>query len=306
MPRARAAWDFLRERYRGRASDLDSSLALDLGLDSLEWMSLSIEIERRFSVSLPEDALTRFDRVRDLVHALAESRGEGVAFDRAAEIARWLGPPSVFGSAVARSIFGANRALMHALFRLRVAGLERLPDAGPFVIVANHRSDLDPLVVAGALSTRLRARTRWGGEVSRLFRSNLSRWLCRQLRIFPVDESQPTRTLALARAVLERGEGLVWFPEAWRSPDGELQRFLPGIGRILEDRALPVVPARLFGTFEAMPRTQRWPRLVRLRLRFGEPLLPAELERMGQGPDAASRIADALQHQVAELSDVAP
>jgi long-chain acyl-CoA synthetase len=106
--------------------------------------------------------------------------------------------------------------------------------------------------------------------------------------------------------VLERGEGLVWFPEAWRSPDGELQRFLPGIGRILEDRALPVVPARLFGTFEAMPRTQRWPRLVRLRLRFGEPLLPAELERMGQGPDAASRIADALQHQVAELSDVAP
>jgi long-chain acyl-CoA synthetase len=304
-PRARAAWDFLRERYPGRASDLDASLALDLGLDSLEWMSLSIEIERRFSVSLPEDALTRFDRARDLVRALAEPRGEGVAFDRAAEIERWLGPPSVFGSAVARSILGANQALMQVFFGLRVAGLEHLPDAGPFVIAANHRSDLDPLVVAAALSTRLRARTRWGGEVSRLFRSSLSRWLCRQLRIFPVDERQPARTLALARAVLDRGEGLVWFPEAWRSPDGELQRFLPGIGRILEDRTLPVLPARLFGTFEAMPRAQRWPRLVRLRLRFGKPLQPAELERMGEGPDAASRIADALQRRVADLGDVA-
>ena len=304
-PRARAAWDFLRERYLGRASDLDSSLALDLGLDSLEWMSLSIEIERRFAVSLPEDALVRFDRVRDLVRALAEARGGGLAFDRATEIERWLAPPSILGSAVARSILGANHTLMHAFFRLRVAGLEHLPDAGPFVIVANHRSDLDPLVVAAALSARLRARTRWGGEVSRLFRSGLSRWLCRQLRIFPVDERQPSRTLALACAVLERGEALVWFPEAWRSPDGELQRFLPGIGRILENRTLPVVPARLFGTFEAMPRAHRWPRLVRLRIRFGEPLPPAELERMGKGPDVASRIADALQHRVAELGDIA-
>jgi long-chain acyl-CoA synthetase len=305
MPRARAAWDFLRERYPGRASDLDSSLALDLGLDSLEWMSLSIEIERRFAVSLPEDALTRFDRVRDLVLALAEARGGAAAFDLTTEVERWLGRPGIFGSIVAGVMLGTNRALMQVLFRLRVAGLEHLPDAGPFVIVANHRSDLDPLVVAATLSTRLRARTRWGGEVSRLFRSSLSRWLCRQLRIFPVDERQPSRTLALACAVLERGEGLVWFPEAWRSPDGELQRFLPGIGRILENRTLPVVPARLFGTFEAMPRAQRWPRLVRLRLRFGEPLLPVELERMGRGPDAASRIADALQHRVAELGDVA-
>jgi long-chain acyl-CoA synthetase len=306
MPRAQAALDFLRERYPGRASDLDSSLALDLGLDSLEWMSLSIEIERRFAVSLPEDALTRFDCVRDLVRALAEAPGQPVAFDRAAEIKRWLTPPSILGSAVARAVLGANQALMRIFFGLRVAGLEHLPDAGPFVIVANHRSDLDPLVIAAALSTRLRARTRWGGEVSRLFRSRLSRWLCRQLRVFPVDERQPARTLALARAVLERGEGLVWFPEAWRSPDGELQRFLPGIGLILQDRTLPVLPVRLFGTFEAMPRAHRWPRLVRLRLRLGEPLLPAELERMGQGPDAASRIADALQRRVAELSDAEP
>jgi long-chain acyl-CoA synthetase len=266
-------------------------------------MSLSLEIERRFGVALPEEALASLDRVGDLIRRVSDTTAAEPAFDAAAEIERWLGSHSAVGRAVARLLHGLNRTLLRTAFRLRLAGLEHLPNSGPFVIVANHCSDLDPLVLAAALPPRLRARVRWGGETSRLFRASLSRWLCRQLRIFPVDERRPGRTLALAAAVLGRGEGLVWFPESWRSPDGRLQRFLPGIGRLLEGGAVPAVPARLFGTFEAMPRGRRWPRLVALRLRFGPPLEPAALERMGQGSDAASRIADGLRLAVERLED---
>ncbi|MFZ5791006.1 MAG: AMP-binding protein [Pseudomonadota bacterium] len=301
MPRARALWAFLRERYPNRLTDLDSSLALDVGLDSLEWMSLSLEIERRFAVSLPEEALAELDRVRDLIRRVGEWTGTEPAFDAAAEIGRWLRLPSLFGGVVAWLAHGANRALLKVGFRLRVSGLEHLPASGPFVIVANHCSDLDPLVVAAALPPRLRSQVHWGGETSRLFRTSFSRWLCRQLRIFPVDERRPGLTLTLASAVLERSEGLVWFPEAWRSPDGRLQRFLPGIGRLLAPGTVPAIPARLFGTFEAMPRTRRWPRLKPVLLRFGPPLAPRELERMGQGSDAESRIADGLHHAVERL-----
>lgn len=302
MPRARALWDLLRERYPNRLTELDSSLALDVGLDSLEWISLSLEIERRFAVSLPEEALAGLDRVRDLIRRVSECAGTEPAFDAAAEIGRWLRRPSPFGRVVAWLAHGTNRALLKVGFRLRVSGLEHLPASGPFVIVANHCSDLDPLVVAAALPSRFRPRIHWGGETSRLFRTSLSRWLCRQLRIFPVDERRPGLTLALASAVLERGEGLVWFPEAWRSPDGRLQRFLPGIGRLLAPGAVPAIPTRLFGTFEAMPRTRRWPHLKPVRLRFGPPVAPSELERMGQGSDAESRIADGLRHAVERLA----
>lgn len=302
-PKARALWELLRERYPNRPTDLDSSLALDVGLDSLEWMSLSLEIERRLAVSLPEEALAGLDRVRDLIHRISEPVGAEPAFDAAAEIARWLRPPSLPGRVVAGVIHTANRALMHAGFRLRVSGLEHLPTAGPFVIVANHCSDLDPLAVAAALPPRLRSQVRWAGETSRLFRTSFSRWLCRQLRIFPVDERRPGRTLMLAGAVLERGDGLVWFPEAWRSPDGRLQRFLPGIARLLAPGTAPAIPARLFGTFESMPRTRRWPRFEPVRLRFGPPLAAGEAERMGQGSDAENRIADGLRRAVERLED---
>ena len=57
--------------------------------------------------------------------------------------------------------------------------------------------------------------------------------LARALRVFPVDERAPATTLAYGEAVLRRGNALVWFPESWRSPDGELQAFLPGIGHLL-------------------------------------------------------------------------
>ena len=50
--------------------------------------------------------------------------------------------------------------------------------------------------------------------------------------MFPVAQGAPGEGLAIARAALNSGEILVWFPEGWRSPDGEMQRFLPGIGHI--------------------------------------------------------------------------
>lgn len=299
-PRARAVWDLLQERYREAGIDFDSSLALDLGLDSLEWMTLALEIERRLSIALPEVAVTDLDRVRDLVRLAADAES-APAREPAASPEDWLRPPSRVGRLLARSLHGLNRWLMRSVFRLRVAGLEHLPATGPFVIVANHCSDLDPLVVAAALPPELRQRVHWGGEVSRLFAGAPTRWVSRQLGIFPVDERQPSRTLTLARSVLARADGLVWFPEAWRSPDGEIQRFLPGIGHLLADRPVPAIPVRLFGTFEAMPRGRRWPRPSPLRLRVGAPV---DIPPPGPEPEAAEHVATRLREAVAALEDV--
>jgi 1-acyl-sn-glycerol-3-phosphate acyltransferase len=120
------------------------------------------------------------------------------------------------------------------------------------------------------------------------------------VQIFPVDERHPRAAIDLARKVLERGDGLGWFPESWRSATGELQDFLPGIGMVLEgnDR-VAVIPAGILGTFEIMPRTARWPRLGKVRIRFGPPVRSAELRAEGTGGTDAERIADALRRRVA-------
>ena len=69
----------------------------------------------------------------------------------------------------------------------------------------------------------------------------------------------PGAALETAHRVLQAGNILVWFPEGWRSPDGRLQQFLPGIGQLLLRSGAPAVPAYIGGTFAALPRDQCFP-----------------------------------------------
>ena len=98
-------------------------------------------------------------------------------------------------------------------------------------------------------------------RAERLFNTRLKR-RCVASRISSRSMSERPRDIGHGRQSPERGHSLVWFPESWRSPDGKLQRFLPGVGHLLE-HPVPVIPAYIEGTFEAMPRDRSWPRRFR-------------------------------------------
>src|SRR5581483_10630767 len=114
---------------------------------------------------------------------------------------------------------------------------------GAWILVANHGSDLDPLFIAAAIGHSSLRRLYWSGDATRLFSRPWLFPLLRAVHIFPVDDRAPSRALALAETVLRRGDRLAWFPEGWRSPDGRLQRFFPGIGELLIRAPVPVLPA---------------------------------------------------------------
>jgi long-chain acyl-CoA synthetase len=106
--------------------------------------------------------------------------------------------------------------------------------------------------------------------------------------------------------VLQRGDALIWFPEAWRSPTGALQPFLPGIGSLVERSGATALPAYIDGAFEAMPRWARLPRLRPIAVRFGVALAPAQLAQARlageEGATAAERITRSLERRVAALA----
>ena len=85
------------------------------------------------------------------------------------------------------------------------------------------------------------------------------------------------------------------------SPDGRLQRFRPGIGKLLTEVPAPVVPAYIRGTHEAMPRGERWPHRRPIRIVFGDPLTADVLNSLGTGESREERIAVALREKVGEL-----
>jgi len=198
---------------------------------------------------------------------------------------------------------------MHGLFRLRATGAEQLPAAGAFVITANHVSDLDAMAIAAALPWSRFRRFYWAGDVVRMFSNPLSRLFCRAVHVFPVDENYPGAVLESARRVLEAGNVQVWFPEAWRSPDGRLQRFLPGIGQLLLRSGVPAVPAYIGGTFEALPRNRRIPQLRQVTVAFGAPTPVETLRAAGDGRSDQERITDGLRQRIIALgaaSDIIP
>lgn len=300
---SRAVYDLLKARYPGRPLSLDASPLLDLGIDSLEWIALGLAIEQRVGVRLDERAASECLTLRDLLRrtveaaALHEHEPEGAL---EATLRRWLEPAGPVLSLVATLLYHANALLTPLLFRLTAIGVENLPERGPYVVVANHGSDLDPLLMAAVLGARRMRHVHWGGDAVRLFTRRRLDPFWRALRVFPVDERNPGASLALAQEVLRRGESLIWFPESWRSPDGQLQRFLPGIGRLLAVTQVPAIPAFIEGSFEAMPRSRQLPRLRRIRITIGRPLASNGL--LPRGDARPQAIANRIRDAVAELS----
>jgi len=306
QPVVNQAWAVFKARYPRVPLYLDANLALDVGIDSFERMALVSELEGIIGEPLSEEQLAEAETVRhllDAVQAAGAQESDADESETAPDVGtQWLTPPGHLVRYLGVAMYGVTWVLMRLLFRLRTVGSHRLPANGPFILTPNHGSDLDPLAVVAALSYRRLRTTYWAGDVVRLFASPVGRLFCRASHIFPADERRPAQTLAIGKAVLSRGLIQVWFPEAWRSPDGKLQRFMPGIAKLLIDSGAPAVPVFIAGAYQAMPRQRRIPKLHPIRVTFGDPVDPATLAQRGEGDTEAERVADGLRRELVKLA----
>ena len=307
-PAVGGVWSLLAERFPDIRLTPDTSPQLDLGIDSLGWVSITLEIGERTGVELGEAAIGRIDTVRDLLREVASGTGRTThhvsPLERPEEVLdeeqlRWLRPLGRIASAVAGGLFLFNRAIMRGLFRLRAEGLENLPEGGQFIVAPNHVSYLDAFVVAAALPRDVRRRTYWAGWTGAAFGNPLTRLVSRLAQVVPVDPDRAgLSSLAFGAAVLGRGRNLVWFAEGERSRTGDLQPFKPGVGMILDHHPVPVVPVFIRGTYAAMPRGEFLRRFEKVSVTFGEPFDPG-------GPDGNAetreQVVEALRGRVLEL-----
>lgn len=310
-PAARLAWEWLAERYPKQGLSPDSGMELGLGIDSLEWLNLTLELGQRTGIELDDEAIGRIDTVRDLLRELidATEKETGGADpirepERVLEAKdrRWLRPRILPLRATAGGLYALDRVLMRMVYRLQVHGRQHLPEQGPIVVIANHASYLDPFAVAAALPPQRMQNLFWGGWTGVAFTNPLTRMMSFIARIIPIEPRRGVRTsLALSASVLAHGQGLIWFPEGQRSEDGKLQPFRPGLGMLLERFPVTVVPMAIHGTYEAMPLGRRWPGRGRISVRIGEPLDPRQLAEQGDGEDVPARIVAALHERMQAL-----
>jgi long-chain acyl-CoA synthetase len=304
-------WHWLEERFAGRAITLETSLQLDLGIDSLEWVNLTLELNQRFGVRLTEESLTSVITVRDLISVVATAahgpRPTLNAFARGgaeSEGLRWLEPRGFGLRSIGWCLYVLNCMIMRMAFRVRADGLEHVPLHGPVIITPNHTSALDPFAIAAVFPWRVLRETHWAGWTERLLAGRVTRLFSRVAQAIPVDPDRgPAAGLALAEKAVAKGKMLVWFPEGRRSPSGELSPLQPGIGVLIARTRAPVLPVHVSGTYRALRRGRAWPRPSRIRVRFGRLCDYASLDSSGCGDTSEARIINALHQRMALLAE---
>jgi 1-acyl-sn-glycerol-3-phosphate acyltransferase len=157
-------------------------------------------------------------------------------------------------------------ALTH-LFNLSVRGVEHLPADGAYIVAANHHNYLDGLVLGATVPAPIAFLV-----MPRVYRATpLHPWLHRRVGSIPLELARPDVTaLRRALATLEAGGVVGIFPEGPFSVRGRLERGLPGVALLALRSGVPVVPAGIAGTYEALDGRRGYvPRRRPLAVHFG-------------------------------------
>jgi len=178
---------------------------------------------------------------------------------------------------------------------------------GPVILASNHASFLDPPIVGAGLHRPVN----YLGRES-LFRYPIIGSILRSWNAVPVDRDGGGA--AGLRAILDRllaGGAILLFPEGTRTRDGRLQPARSGIGLTVIKSNAPVVPVRVFGSFEAYNRTHFFPVPVQLTVRYGRPIdfsaLRAEAKTCSKARLKViyQEVADRIMSEIARLEPYA-
>jgi 1-acyl-sn-glycerol-3-phosphate acyltransferase len=183
--------------------------------------------------------------------------------------------------------------------RLRITGLEHLPSAPSFVLVANHASHLDAPLLTSLLPLAWRDQTFPIAARDVFFeRLSLAAFSAVFVNAFPIVRGPSGRHgLADVRErLLSEPSILILFPEGTRTRTGEMNRFKPGIGMLVAETSIPVVPCYLSGTAEALPLHGWFVRPAHLAIRLGPPQVFSDLPNNREGWNACSlRLEEAVR-----------
>lgn len=185
------------------------------------------------------------------------------------------------------------KGLFKVWHRLEVEGREHFPQQPSFVLVSNHASHLDALVLGSTLPLALRDQL-FPLAAGDVFFSYPSRALLAAsvLNALPVWRKNcgAHAIQDLRQRLVDEPSVYVLFPEGARTRDGNMLPFKPGIGMMIAGTPVPVIPCHLSGTFEAFPADTYVPRPHKIRVRIGPPRVFHDVPNKRDGWEEVARV----------------
>jgi long-chain acyl-CoA synthetase len=246
----------------------EATLGADCGLDSLARVELLAAIESELGVYLDETRVREDTTVAELEALVAaqESSARPV-------FPRW--PLGQAARLVRTALQVPAFALLDGIAPAKVSGIESLRGVTPPVLfVANHTSHLDSAVVIRALPRAWRQKLAVAAAADYFFtREFLGQSVALALNAFPFSREGNIRpTIEHSAWLLDHGWSILIFPEGTRSTTGEMAPFKAGTGLLAVELQVPVVPVRLTGLHDVLPKGQAVPRRGRVTVHFGPAL----------------------------------
>jgi 1-acyl-sn-glycerol-3-phosphate acyltransferase len=151
--------------------------------------------------------------------------------------------------------FLINSIVFDHLFSLRTEGMRHVPRSGPVLVVANHQSFLDPVIVGLGVRRQLIYLAR-----KTLFRNRFFTWMIRSVNAVPIDqEGVGKEGIKTTLEQLRLGKAVLVFPEGERTPHGRMQPLKPGVQLLIKRAMAPILPVGIAGAYEAWPRWRKYP-----------------------------------------------
>lgn len=271
---------------------LDHNLELDLGIDSLTRVELVVALSRAFSIELPDTFGSDVYSVRDLIakiDALKEGIREGVTQEVSKEWKEiFKAEPSLKDQKAVGLVQGPLTKLFIVLligllrltgkvfFRLESKGIENIPDP-PYIITPNHASNLDGFVIGIVVPIKSFMNLYFLG-FQEYFSNWFTSWFAKLAHVIPIDpETYLKRALQISGYVLKKEKALCLFPEGGRTYDGNLMPFKKGVGILSKEFDVPLIPTLIEGTYEVLPRRALFPKFRKIKVTFGKPISPGEI-----------------------------
>jgi long-chain acyl-CoA synthetase len=282
----------------------DARLDSDLNLGSLERVELMSALEDRYQIQLSETRFSAVNTVGDLERMLAGGPVPRAVYHYPAWVQRW--PITWIRFAVHYLLL---RPSVFLLGWPRIQGRDNLSGMnGPVLVVCNHIGDVDVGFILTALPARIRHRlaTATGGEALEALRTppaERPRWLrvfdriewllgVSLLNLFPLPREAGFRdSFAFAGESVDRGYSVLVFPEGHHTTDGTLRPFRAGVGLLVNNLGIPVVPMRIDGLFEVKQSGKRTARPYQIQIRIGKPI---RFSGIGDPLEIASQLEKAV------------
>lgn len=195
--------------------------------------------------------------------------------------------------------------LLRAIWRPHVIGLENVPRSGPLILASNHRSFIDSVVIPAVAPRPVNFLAKSDYFEGRGIKGRLVKEWFVTFGAMPVDRDDSRAAIAsldTALGVLAEGGAFGIYPEGTRSRDGRLYRGRTGVAQLALTSGAPIVPVGLIGTDRLQPVGSNRPRLVRITVKFGEPI-DVRGRYDGVPPGKARReITDAVMDAIQKLT----